>query len=219
MNYPILVLKKSNTMVMKRKHNIFFILILLLSFSSVFQASAQQKVELPELKQKQKGIYTRLSSGIAMGNTNYKSLYDIKGTTIPFVFQLGYQTAFNVAIYFNYNVLFVLNPQTDGKYAADLMTIPQFGGGLSFYFGKGKNYIYVDANSATTRLLIDSDVYATDPGFGLNVGWGYDHNLVKHVSIGGAIFYHYSTMKDKDSAASPLKNNYLGVCLSFRFGK
>ena len=211
--------ENANQTTMNRKNNIFLFLAFILSLSSIFQLSAQQKVDLPELKQKQKGIYTRLSSGISMGNTNYKSLYDIKGTTIPFVFQLGYQTAFNVAFYFNYNVLFVLNPATDGDYAADLMTIPQFGGGLSFYFGKGKNYIYVDANSATTRLLIDSEVFSTDPGFGLNIGWGYDHNLVKHVSIGGTIFYHYSTMKDKDSTASPLKNNYLGVCLSFRFGK
>jgi len=211
--------KNANQTIMSRKNIIFFILVFFLSFSSVFQLAAQQKVDLPELKQKQKGIYTRINAGIAMGNTNYRELYDIKGFTIPFVFQLGYQSAKNIAVYFNYNVLFIMNPETDGHAAADLMTIPQFGGGLSFYFGKGKNYIFVDGNSATTRLLTDDNVYATDPGFALNVGWGYDHNLVKHVSVGGSLFYHFSTMKDKDDIQSPMKNNYLGMCISFRFGK
>jgi len=204
---------------MKKQTSLPLLFFLLLSFTPFFQALSQQKVDLPELKQKQKGIYTRLSAGIATGKTKYRDAYDIKGIPVPFVFQLGYQTGSNVAIYFNYDVMFIVNPETGGASAADLMTIPQVGGGLSVYFGKGKNYIFADGNMATTRLLTDGDAYATDPGFGLNIGWGYDHNLVKHISIGGTIFYHYSSMKDKDELQSPLNNNYLGALLSFRFGK
>ncbi len=204
---------------MKKHSSPFLFFFLAIFCSGAFQVLAQQKVELPDLKQKQKGIYARISTGIATGKTNYRDLFDIKGIPVPFIFQLGYQTGSNVGIYFNYDVLFIVNPETNGNAAADLMTVPQVGGGLSFYFGKGKNYIYADGNMTTTHLLTDGDVYATNPGFGLNIGWGYDHNLVRHMSIGGTIFYHYSTMKDKDSQESPLNNNYLGVCLSFRFGK
>ncbi len=213
------IVDKSNPTLMKKRISLFLLFFLTVSFSVVFQGLAQQKVELPELKQKQKGIYARISTGIATGKTNYRDAYDIKGIPVPLIFQLGYQTGSSVAIYFNYDVMFIVNPETSGNSAADLMTVPQVGGGLSFYFGKGKNYIFADGNMASTRLLIDEEVYATNPGFGLNVGWGYDHNLVRHMSIGGTIFYHYSSMKDKDDLESPLTNNYLGVCLSFRFGK
>jgi hypothetical protein len=204
---------------MTNRKSLPLIILFLFLFSSFFQALAQQKVDLPDLKQKQKGFYVRLNAGIATGKTNYKDNYDIRGFTIPFVFQLGYQTASAVSIYFNYDILFVLNPESDGAAISDLMTIPQVGGGLSFYFGKGKNYIFADGNLANTRLLEGGDVYSTDNGFALNVGWGYDHNIVRHMSIGGTIFYHYSSMKDKDAVQSPVNNNYLGMCLSLRFGK
>ncbi|GEM_PF-4074701 len=198
-------------------HLLFLLLTLFLSPLSV---SAQKEVVIPELQEKQKGFFFRISAGIGTGKTDFKEVYDIRGFTIPLSFHLGYQTSSPLGIYLNYSIPFILNPEYSPDNTLDnpLMTIPQFGGGALYRFGKGNNYLFSDVNVASLRRLISDNVVASGPGFGLNLGWGYDHNLVKSVHMGANLFYHFSTMKD-DPGESPVVDNYLGACLSFLFGK
>ncbi len=199
-----------------RPFSFFLVFLLLLSLP----LSAQKEVVIPELKEKQKGFFFRISTGIGTTKTDFKEVYDIRGFTIPLIFHLGYQTSSPLGFYLNYSVPFLINPEYSPSNTLDnnLVTFPQFGGGALFRFGKGNNYLFADGNLTSYRRLISDDVVTSGPGFGLNIGWGYDHNIVRNVNMGGSIYYHYSTMKD-DPAESPVVTQHVGMCLSFRFGK
>ncbi len=201
-----------------------FVLIIVLLTGPVFylEADAQQKVNLPELKEKQKGFFTRINLGVATGKVKFEDYFNITGLTIPISIQLGSQLSPNFALYATYSNLFMASPVvSDISFSADMVSIPQLGVGFAYYFGKGKTYIYADGNYAITTIVASGSSGSTNGGLGLNIGYGYDYNLFKRIDLGANIFYHYSTMKDKPSSIGEpqVTNNFLGACLSFRFGR
>ena len=205
-----------------KNRRLLFSLALTLLFSFSFTAYTQQKVNLQELKEKQKGFFTRINLGIATGKTNFEDYFSITGPTIPFSIQAGAQLSPSFALYFVYGMLINVNPDITGGNYADLVTIPQLGGGFAYYFGKGKTYFYADLNYGITSIITDGSTGSTNGGLAFNIGYGYDFNIVKRIDLGANIFYHYSTMKDKPSllfGEPQVTNKYFGVCLSFRFGR
>ncbi|MCD6202287.1 MAG: hypothetical protein J7K46_10830 [Bacteroidales bacterium] len=202
-----------------KKISIFLFFLLCLSFD--YPAFSQQKVVLPELKEKQKGFFTRVNLGLATGKTNFGDYFNITGPTVPFSIQAGNQLNPRLALYLVFGMLINVQPKvSDGGYS-DLVSVPQLGGGFSYYFGKGKTYLNADINYAVTSVSSDGSSGSTNGGFALNVGYGYDFNIVKRIDIGTNVFYHYSSMTDKPSTFGEpqVTNNFLGVCFSFRFGR
>ncbi len=196
-------------------------LFFILCFSFVFPAFAQQKVVLPELKEKQKGFFTRVNLGIATGKTNFGDYFNITGPTVPFSIQGGTQINQNLALYLVFGMLVNVKPEVSGGGYSDLVSIPQLGGGFSYYFGKGKTYLFADINYAVTSVSTDGSSGSTNGGFAVNGGYGYDFNIISRIDMGANVFYHYSSMTDKPSAYGEpqVTNNFLGVCFSFRFGR
>lgn len=202
------------------KTKTFFISLILCGLS--LMATAQQKVELSDLSTKVRGPFTRIYVGALSGKMEFVDYFSISGTMISLGLEAGQQVSSSLALYFDIGFMVMPNPSFSNlSYTAESAGVTMLGGGFAVFTGKGKSYFFADANYAISSINSGGSTGTSKGGPGVNAGFGYDHNLFGKVDLGAAVYYHYSTMKDKPSALGEptINNNYFGARLNVRFGR
>lgn len=207
---------------MMKKPLIHGVLAVLTSLFLISGAAGQQKVELSELSTKVKGPFTRLYVGALSGKMDFEDLFTISGTMISLGLEAGQQVSPSLALYFDLSFMVMPNPTySNVTLSSESAGITMLGGGFALFTGKGKSYFFADANYAVSSINTGGSTGTSQGGVGINAGFGYDFNLFGKVDLGSAVYYHYSTMKDKPSGFGEpqITNNFFGVRLNVRFGR
>ena len=201
------------------KKSVFpFVVLLSVVFALPPDLTAQRKVEIGEAEFSYAGLYVRGNIGYGAGNSEWIDLGKNNSSGITLAGRLGYRFTKGIGLHGVVSSAICTNNSSPDWDPLEKFSFTNFGGGPSFYFGKGYSYLFLEV--VYTQISIDdgSSSWKTDGGIGGTILTGYDFNVAKNIGLGFSVFAHLGSMKDFDEFYDVI-NLFYGVEVSIRYGK
>ena len=203
------------------KKSVFPLAILfLVIFVLPLDATAQRKVDLGEAEFSYAGLYVRGNVGFGAGTNEWIDYGKNNSVGVTLGGRLGYRFTKGLGLHGVVSTAICSKNTSSDWDPVEKFSFMNFGGGPSFYFGKGYSYLFLEV--VYTQISINDGAYSwkTNGGIGGTIQTGYDFNVAKNLGLGISVFAHIGSMVDEE-LGEPIDviNLFYGVEVSIRYGR